>query len=264
MPSDALQLEGTVDSFGFQWSWNSAMRSERDLEWRVARQFRVDPDFFAGKRVLYAGAGAGDQSRWMVAHRAEVVSADLSAAIDVVAQKLRLEPAWCGLQGDITRLPLAGGQFDVVYCEGVIQHTHDSAAAVRELTRMLVPGGVILATHYEFPTRLRGKVKMRWTSTLRRRLEHMDRYKLLLATGIMAALGEIPLIGRGVRLSGTAFYSDLMPDFRTTWTNTFDFYGNHSFQRHVTPKEFWRYFEDAGDFECLYQDGARVVARLAV
>jgi SAM-dependent methyltransferase len=197
----------------------------------------------------------------MLQQGAEVVSIDLSSAIDVVARKLRAVGGWCGAQGDITRLPLADGQFDVVYCEGVIQHTRDSAATVRELKRMLVPGGVVLATHYELPSRLRGKVKMRWTSLLRRRFEHMERYKLLFVTGALAALGSVPLLGRGVRLSGTAFYSELMPDFRTTWTNTFDFYGNHAFQRHITPAQFWKYFEDAGEFERLYEDGARVVAR---
>src|SRR4051812_39001868 len=109
-----FQDESTVSSFGFQWTWNSAMRSEADLRWRVARRFQLEPVEFAGKVVLDAGAGAGDQSRWLLQQGAQVVSIDLSSAIDVVAHKLRLEPCWVGVQGDITALPFTENQFDMV------------------------------------------------------------------------------------------------------------------------------------------------------
>jgi SAM-dependent methyltransferase len=257
----AFQREETVDSFGFQWSWAGDMRSEADLQWRVARQFGLDGEFFAGKRVVDAGAGAGDQSRWLVRRGASALSVDLSGAIEVVARKLRLEPRWFGVQGDITRLPLRDGQFDVAYCEGVIQHTRDSAVTVAALARLLAPGGVILATHYERPFRRRGKVKKAFTDSLRRRLSRWDRYKLLLLTGNMAAAASIPLVGKAVRVSGAAMYHDLMPDFKTTWTNTFDWYGTHAHQRHLSSDEFWQLFEAAGGLEPVYREGMRVVAR---
>ena len=88
----------------------------------------------------------------------------------------------------------------------------------------------------------------------------MERYKLLLLTGNLAALSYIPLLGKLLRLS-TVFYSELMPDFKTTWTNTFDGYGNHSYQRVITPEEFWRYFELIGNIERLYQEETVIVAR---
>lgn len=259
--SAEFQDETTVESFGFQWSWNSAMRSEADLRWRVAAQFQLDPSFFADKLVLDAGAGAGDQSRWMIERGAHVVSVDLSSAIDIVARKLRLEADWYGVQGDIASLPFEDGQFDVVYCEGVIQHTRDSAATVRELKRMLRPGALVLATHYEKPYRMRGRIKNMFRNALRKRLTHWDRYKLLLLTGNLAALASLPLLGRALRLSGAAMHYDLMPDFKTTWTNTYDFYGGHRFQRHVTSDEFWSYFERAGELQRVYNSGTRVVAR---
>ena len=260
-PRADFQDEASVESFGFQWTWRGDMRSEADLLWRVARQFRVEPSHFAGRLVLDAGAGAGDQSRWMLRQGADVLSVDLSSAIEVVASKLRLEAGWFGVQGDVTALPFVDDLFDIAYCEGVIQHTRDSAATVAELKRVISPGGLILATHYERPSRLRARVKLAWMSLLRRRLSPLDRYTLLLVTGNLAALAGLPLLGRALRLSGTALHYELMGDFKTTWTNTFDYYGGHEHQRHISGEEFWRYFDEVGGLEEIYRSGGRVVAR---
>lgn len=259
----SFQPEATVESFGFQWAWNSAMRSETDLRWRVAERFQVDPGEFVGQVVLDAGAGAGDQSRWLIGRGAQVVSIDLSSAIEVVAAKLRLSARWVGVQGDITTLPFAEDQFDVVYCEGVIQHTRDSALAVHELCGALRKRGKILATHYGKPTRPLGWLKLSLMSTMRNRLSRWERYKLLWLTGNLAAMAYVPLLGKAIRLSGLAAYSDLMPDFKTTWTNTFDAYGNHAYQRYITPEEFWGYFEQADGMERVYADRTLIVARKA-
>jgi len=257
-----FQPESTVDIFGFQWTFNSAMRSEADLRWRVAERFKVAPAVFAGKLVLDASTGTGDQSRFISDQGAQVVSVDLSSAIEVAAKKLRLRPGWVGVQGDITVLPFSDQQFDMVYCEGVIQHTRDSALTVRELCRVLKEGGMVLATHYSKAKRWWGRVRIAWHFGLRRRLSGMERYKLLWLTGNLAALSYLPLVGKLLRLT-TVSYSELMSDFKTTWTNTFDGYGNHSYQRVITPDEFWHYFESAGGMERLYQEETVVVARRA-
>lgn len=246
---ETFQPEATVDSFGWQWTWNSQMRSDDDLKMRVADQFSVEPSFFRDQVVLDAGAGAGDQSSYLLRAGARVVSIDLSAAIDVVARKLRMNPSWVGVQGDVTMLPFADSQFDVVYCEGVIQHTRDSKATVAELLRIVRQGGRVLASHYvrpvprSLPRRIKRKIALSYYEYLRDRLSRMERFKLLFVTGIFASLAYVPIVGRIARVTGTALYYDLMPSFRTTWTNTFDFYGNHAFQRFVSPEEFYSYFE---------------------
>ena len=262
LPETGLfQPEDTVDSFGFQWNWNSQMRSEADLEWRVARRFQVDPRSFRGKLALDAGAGAGDQSRWLIRQGARVVSIDLSSAIDAVARKLRAEPNWVGVQGDITVLPFASEQFQCVYCEGVIQHTRDSARTVQELSRVTRPGGMLLATHYGKSTRWLGRMRSFVMGAARNRLSHWDRYKLLLLTGTFAAAAYIPLLGRLVRASGAAVYYDLMPDFKTTWTNTFDNYGNHAYQRYVSADEFWSYFQTTPGLERVFSEDGVIAVR---
>jgi SAM-dependent methyltransferase len=44
-------------------------------------------------------------------------------------------------RGDICNIPLRDGQFDFVFCYGVLQHVPDHVKALGELVRMLKPGG---------------------------------------------------------------------------------------------------------------------------
>ena len=50
------------------------------------------------------------------------------------------------LQGDASRLTFADGSFDVVLCMGVIDSVPDRFAGVREMVRVLKPGGTLILT----------------------------------------------------------------------------------------------------------------------
>lgn len=56
-------------------------------------------------------------------------------------QRRALTCAACG-----ESLPFADGAFDVVLCDNVIDHAEDPGAIVRELARVLAPGGVLYFT----------------------------------------------------------------------------------------------------------------------
>ena len=239
----SFQDVSTVDSFGFQWTFNREMRSEADLQWRVAERFGFGESDFRGRLALDAGAGAGDQSRWMIQRGASVVSVDLSQAIDLVSAKLRMHARWVGVQADVTNLPLQPGRFDVVYCEGVLMVTRDAKLAIDEFARVLRPGGFLLATHYLVPRSLRGRLRLKLVEAVRNRLKKRERYENLWITGTLAALAYVPVLGWAVRRSGLAMFSDRMPSFRTTWTNTHDSYGSHAFQRYLPEEEFRGLFE---------------------
>jgi ubiquinone/menaquinone biosynthesis C-methylase UbiE len=251
----------SVSSFGFQWNLVLDMRTEKDLNWRVASRYEVSPDLFQNKIILDAGAGAGDQSWYMLKNGANVVSVDLSSAINVVASKLRMNPNWVGIQSDIMNLPFSSEFFDLVYCEGVIQHTADSRETVKELTRMMKEDGVMLTTHYQRSKRLVGKIREQWTSILRSVFAKLGPWKGLLVAGNFAAIAHIPILGKIFVKSGTAIRYDLMPDFKTTWINTYDNFGPHSYQRYISEEEFISYFTSLDGIEVEWNRGTTLRAR---
>jgi SAM-dependent methyltransferase len=52
-----------------------------------------------------------------------------------------LDPAGVALRLDITALALGDGAFDAILCSHVLEHVEEDAAAIRELHRVLGPGG---------------------------------------------------------------------------------------------------------------------------
>jgi ubiquinone/menaquinone biosynthesis C-methylase UbiE/uncharacterized protein YbaR (Trm112 family) len=97
-----------------------------------------------GKIMLEVGSGAGAHSALFARHGAEVTSLDLSAdRVLVSARKLDWvdTPGHFALQGDAEFLPFRESCFDIVYSNGVLHHTPDTAKAIREVFRVLRPGG---------------------------------------------------------------------------------------------------------------------------
>lgn len=52
--------------------------------------------------------------------------------------------------GDIHQLHYGDGEFDVVHAHQVLQHVADPVAALRELRRVVVPGGVVAARDADY------------------------------------------------------------------------------------------------------------------
>lgn len=57
-----------------------------------------------------------------------------------------VETEWADLLGPVEALPVEDASFDVVLCTQVLEHADDPAQAVRELRRVLAPGGRLLAS----------------------------------------------------------------------------------------------------------------------
>jgi ubiquinone/menaquinone biosynthesis C-methylase UbiE len=95
-----------------------------------------------GARVLDAGCGTGHFSLPLAAANA-VTGVDISAEMLVFARTKGLAPVRAAAEA----LPFAGGVFDVVLAASVIQLIPDGAAFVRELLRVVKPGGrVVICT----------------------------------------------------------------------------------------------------------------------
>ena len=68
------------------------------------------------------------------------------------------------LHGSIDAIPVEDASFDVVLCLQVLEHVEDPAAAVRELRRIVKPGGrVLLSTHGVYPFHPNPDDFWRWT-----------------------------------------------------------------------------------------------------
>jgi SAM-dependent methyltransferase len=110
----------------------------------------------AGDRVLDLGCGAGRHAFEALRRGARVTAFDYDEAElkDVAAMAGALGEAGdlpaaarsgCA-RGDATRLPFPAGSFDRIIAAEVLEHIDDDMGAIRELIRVLRPGGTIAAT----------------------------------------------------------------------------------------------------------------------
>ena len=106
-----------------------------------------------GDRVLDMGAGGGRHAFEMYRRGADVVAFDMDA--DELAGVLEIfgamkengevpEGASADIkQGDALELPFADGEFDRIVAAEVLEHIHDDVTAIKELVRVLRPGGTL-------------------------------------------------------------------------------------------------------------------------
>ncbi len=100
---------------------------------------------FEGRACLDAGCGNGRGSIFMMSNGAKSVDyADISATnIESTGRNLK-SFGFDSVKGHLTsleKLPFADATFDFVWCNGVIMHAHNPDKCLRELARVLKPGG---------------------------------------------------------------------------------------------------------------------------
>ena len=129
----------------------------RSHQWRTAANSAAYllPHLRPGLRLLDIGCGPG------------TITLDLAAAVapgrvlgvDVVAEPLAAARAAAAARGDTTTeyavgdvyaLDLPDDAFDVVHAHQVLQHLSDPVAALREMRRVCVPGGLVAARDADY------------------------------------------------------------------------------------------------------------------
>jgi ubiquinone/menaquinone biosynthesis C-methylase UbiE len=106
--------------------------------------------------VLEVGCGAGGLSVALVLQSVRVVPCDLS---ELCCEMTRLRALRHGLAlhpivGSAECLPLPTGSFSVIACFDVLEHVARPQVALRELHRVLTPGGVCVVNfHHRFAVR---------------------------------------------------------------------------------------------------------------
>lgn len=98
---------------------------------------------FAGARLLEVGCGMGTDLLQFARGGANVTGIDVTPrSIEISQRHLALYDQKGDFAiADCERLPFPEASFDVAYSNGVLHHTPDTAGAVRELHRVLRPGG---------------------------------------------------------------------------------------------------------------------------
>ncbi len=109
---------------------------------------RFLPPAGAGKRLLDAGCGTGHQLAWLAQRGLEVCGLDGSP--EMLAQARALNPGADIRHADVENVPFPDAGFDLVLCIEVLRYLPDPARCIRELARVLGPGGVCLATAAPF------------------------------------------------------------------------------------------------------------------
>ncbi len=99
------------------------------------------------KRILDAGCGNGRHVKYMLRRAdadAQIHAFDLSQRMLKRAHRRLKSDRVCYVSADLTRLPYADGYFDAIVCGWVLEHLPDPRPGLRELTRILQPGGKLL------------------------------------------------------------------------------------------------------------------------
>jgi len=101
-------------------------------------------DQFAGNRLLEVGCGMGTDLLQFARGGANVTGVDLTPrSVETSRHHLQLYGQYGDFAlSDVESLPFADESFDVVYSNGVLHHTPDTARAVREVHRVLRPGAL--------------------------------------------------------------------------------------------------------------------------
>jgi ubiquinone/menaquinone biosynthesis C-methylase UbiE len=101
-------------------------------------------DHFRGARLLEVGCGMGSDLLQFARGGARCVGVDLTPrSVEITRHRFKLYGADGSFMiSDGEHLPFQSESFDVVYSNGVLHHTPDTAGAIREVHRVLRPGGV--------------------------------------------------------------------------------------------------------------------------
>lgn len=149
------QLKAQVHDF-----WNAescgegygASEAGIDLNRQAVERYRLEPylapfaRFAEGreKDVLEIGVGLGaDHLRWAESEPRSLTGVDLTPrAVAFTRQRLQYAGRQSDLRvADAENLPFADASFDLVYSWGVLHHSPDTQACLREVARVLRPGG---------------------------------------------------------------------------------------------------------------------------
>ncbi|HNU88806.1 MAG TPA: class I SAM-dependent methyltransferase [Ferruginibacter sp.] len=145
-----------TQNFGYQWNKFASTQIDREQKNSKVSYSRFfaetgwDKEDLQNKNVLEVGSGAGRFSQIILDHTsANLYSVDYSNAVEANFKNNGHHQGRLQLfQASVYDLPFAKGQFDKVFCFGVIQHTPDVKKTVQSLIEMAKPGAQVIVDFY--------------------------------------------------------------------------------------------------------------------
>jgi SAM-dependent methyltransferase len=193
----------TGETFGFKWAKRDTFEGEflnHARRWLVEKFGEVSRapwlyETATNPVLLDAGCGAGVASLILFGptfDRVRYLGVDVSEAVDVAkARFAEQRRPGAFMQADLTQLPLPDSSVDIVYSDGVLHHTDDTAAALARVVRHLKPGGRVLFYVY----RRKGPIREFCDDYIRDKLRNMTGEEgwaaLMPLTKLGKALGEL-------------------------------------------------------------------------
>jgi len=113
-------------------------RGRRSVLERVVAQLRLP----ARAQILDAGCGSG-RNMVELAHHGTVTGIELSATSASLARARNTGEV---IEGSVLQMPFAADSFELAASLDVIEHLEDDLSALRELRRVVAPGGALLVT----------------------------------------------------------------------------------------------------------------------
>lgn len=201
-----VPTEDYAHSFGYQWNFFDKTQLDSHMGNDLSRErfFATTqwPQKMEGQVILEAGCGMGRFTQIALETGAEVVSFDLSTAVEANLRNNGDSPRVQIVQASIYEIPLKKESFDKVFCMGVLQHCPDVRAAFMSLVPFLKSGGEIVIDVYQKHTGLFPPLKywarpfLTWMGP-----KGVHRFLSLLippAFYLKKALYKIPLVGKPI------------------------------------------------------------------
>ena len=147
-------LNGQLSQEAYErWHDQLEVDDAADAPWHDLIRKHLDPARdLDGKRVLEIGCGRGGFSCWIASQPTaprELVAADFSS-VAVAKGKAFADRQGLGnitwIEADIQKIPFPNASFDTVFSCETVEHVPDPQLALRELARVLKPGGTLFLT----------------------------------------------------------------------------------------------------------------------
>lgn len=156
---DKLQ---TTQSFDYQWAeYSSGVAMPNDtsfmgqIQSQICQMTDLPADWFKNKRIVDIGCGAGRFTYGMLSMGASVTACDQSDAGLSKTAKLCAEYSDYLTTKKIDLLKWDEvGDFDLVFCFGVVHHTGNTYSAIKNTALKVKPGGRLFLMIYGFPETL--------------------------------------------------------------------------------------------------------------